>query len=157
MEVLGRCPGHGAPAAAMAGLLGAYLAALALPRAEVALKLTGLEGIRRLNAGFRALDRATDVLSFPALEGKPAAGFAGHLGDLAYCPAYAWSKRGRFHRDFGAESAFLLLHGVLHLCGQHHDSPAEERRMWGLARALHPLGRPYFGRLRALSPLGAPS
>jgi probable rRNA maturation factor len=141
----------------MAGLLGCYLAGLGLPKADVALKLTGLDGIRRLNRGFRGLDQATDVLSFPALDARPPRGFSGHLGDLALCPAYAWAKRGRFHRDFGAESAFLILHGLLHLYGQHHDSPAQERRMWSLARALHPLGQPYFRRLNALAPLGATS
>jgi probable rRNA maturation factor len=139
----------------MAGLLGVYLAALGLPKADVALKLCGEAGIRRLNAGFRSLDLATDVLSFPALDGRPKRGFQGHLGDLAFCPAYAWAKRGRFHADFGAECAFLLLHGLLHLCGQHHDSPAQEKKMWAMARALHPLGRRYFPALKTLAPLGA--
>ena len=155
MEALGRCAGHGKPGAALEGVLAAYLCGLGLPKAEVALKLTGPEGMRRLNTGYRGQDRPTDVLSFPALEGRPPAGFQGHLGDLAFCPAYAWAKRRRFYPDFGAECAFLLLHGLLHLSGQHHDNPAQERRMWSLARALHPLGRPYFPRLKALKPLGA--
>lgn len=155
--MLGRCPGHGAPAAALTGLLGAYLTDLGMPKAEVALKLCGTTAMRRLNAGFRGLDQATDVLSFPALEGRAKPGFQGHLGDLAFCPAYAWAKRGRFHPDFGAESAFLILHGLLHLCGQHHDSPAQERRMWATARALHPGGRRYFPGLKTLAPFGATS
>jgi rRNA maturation RNase YbeY len=152
--VLGRCAGHGAPASALAQTLGAYLCGLGLPKAEVALKLASPAAMRRLNAGFRGLDRPTDVLSFPALDGRAKPGFTGHLGDLAFCPAYAWSKRGRFHRDFGEECAFLLLHGLLHLSGRHHDSPTQERRMWALARSLHPLGRPYFRRLNALAPSG---
>jgi probable rRNA maturation factor len=153
--VLGRVKGHGAPRAALRGLLQDYLKGLGLPRADVALRLVGEGASRGLNRRWRGLDASTDVLSFPGLEGRPPRGFDGHLGDLALCLPYAWARRGRFNPDFGAECAFLILHGLLHLCGRHHDSPAQERAMWRLSRRLHPLGKGRFEALRSLGPEGA--
>jgi probable rRNA maturation factor len=154
-EVLGRAPGHGAPKAALRRLLGLYLAGLGLPAAQVTLKLVADGASRRLNRRWRGIDASTDVLSFPGLDGAPPRGFDGHLGDLALCLPYAWRKRRRFAPRFGAECAFLILHGLLHLCGRHHDSPAQERRMWQLSRRLHPLGAELFGALDRLAPEGA--
>ena len=153
--VLGRVPGHGAPKAALQRLLACYLHALGLPAASVTLKLVGEAASQRLNRQWRAIDASTDVLSFPGLDGKPPKGFDGHLGDLALCLPYAWRKRRRFAPRFGAECAFLTLHGLLHLCGRHHDTPAQEREMWRLSRRLHPLGAGLFGALDKLAPEGA--
>jgi len=150
---LGRAPGHGAPAAALRALLRSQLAALGLPDAGVTVRLVSERSCRGLNRRFRGKDGATDVLSFPALRRRAPLGFAGYLGDLALCPAYAWRRRGRFDPDFGGEAAFLVLHGLLHLSGRHHDDPAAERAMWRLSRRLHPLSRPWHAALRRLGPL----
>lgn len=152
VDVLGRARGHGAPDGALKGVLEAYLTGLGQPRAQVALKLVGEAECRRLNREWRSRDSSTDVLSFPGLDGRPPRGFEGHLGDLALCPPYAWRHRGRFAKAFGAECAFLLLHGLLHLCGRHHDSPSQERSLWQASRRLHPLGQPHFRALNALGP-----
>ena len=153
VRVVGRAPGHGAPAAALEALMRVYLKALGLGRASVTLSLVSPAQCRALNRRFRGLGKATDILSFPALEGLRRAGFGGYLGDLALCPAYAWRRRGRFDPDFGGESAFLVLHGLLHLSGRHHDTPAQERALWRLSAALHPLCRPWRSALRRLGPL----
>ena len=153
IQVLGRVRGHGAPARALKGLLGAYLEALGLEGASLTLMLVDGARCRGLNRRFRGLDRSTDVLSFPAAEGLRKPGFDGYLGDLALCLPYAWAHRGRFYPDFGAESAFLVLHGLLHLSGRHHDSPAQERDLWRLSLRLHRLSPPWHAALRALGPL----
>ncbi|MFI5355475.1 MAG: rRNA maturation RNase YbeY [Desulfobaccales bacterium] len=150
--MLGRVAGHGAPLKALQKLLGAYLLGLGQGKAQVALRLVSPEECRRLNRDYRGQDKATDILSFPGHEGRAPQGMEGHIGDLALCLPYAWKKRGRFDPDFGAECAFLLLHGLLHLNGQHHDSPAQEQVMWRLSRRLHPLGKAHFKALRALGP-----
>src|SRR5580700_3467915 len=103
LRVNGRAGGHGAPRSALSGLLRAYMEALGFKDASVTLRLVGPAECRALNRRFRALDRSTDVLSFPAGSARPAPGFKGYLGDLALCPAYAWRRRGRFDPDFGAE------------------------------------------------------
>lgn len=153
VRVVGSVDGYGAPARALKGVLAAYLRALRLPGAALTLTLVGGRDCRALNRRFRGKDRATDVLSFPAREGRPAPGFEGYLGDLALCPPFAWRERGRFFKDFGDEVAFLVLHGLLHLGGRHHDTPADEDSLWRLSRRLHPLGRPWSAALRGLAPL----
>lgn len=153
IEVCGRVQGWHAPRPALRSLLSAYLQALGMPQAQVTLRLVGDGVCRSLNRRFRGVDSATDILSFPGFEGRPPKGFNGYLGDLALCLPYAWRKRGRFDPAFSGESAFLLLHGLLHLCGQHHDSPAQEARMWRRSRRLKPLSRPFLKALAALRPV----
>ncbi len=133
------------------GLLAHYLKGLGHPNAGVGLLLCGDARSRRLNRDYRKKDKATDILSFPALAGAPPRGFSGFLGDLALDIPYAWRRRGRFaDRDhFEAEAAFLLLHGLLHLTGTHHDTPKEERRMERLTASHFP---PPNAMLRALAP-----
>ncbi len=156
VQVCGRVNGWPAAPAVLTELLRAYLKGLGLPRAGVTLRLVGDGACRALNRRFRGIDAPTDVLSFPALPAKPPRGFDGYLGDLALCLPYAWRKRGRFHPHFGGEAAFLTLHGLLHLSGLHHDSPAEEARMWRKSRRLQPLARPYLKDLAAWRPRTQP-
>lgn len=155
VEALGRAPGYGAPRAALRGLLGAALGQLGRPRASLTLRLVSGEESRSLNRRFRGLDRSTDILSFPSSAKPPAAGLSAYLGDLAFCPPYAWRRRGRFCPDHGEECARLLLHGLLHLVGLHHESPAQERRQAAQARRLEPLARRFAPSLRRLGPLEA--
>jgi probable rRNA maturation factor len=82
------------------------------------------------------LDRATDVLSFPALTSRPGRGFCGHLGDLALDWPYVRREFPRFEETLSAETALVLLHGCLHLSGRHHDHPREEALMWRLQRRM---------------------
>ncbi len=152
MAVLGRVPGHGAPRRALQAVLEVYCGALGLGRAGLTLRLVDEDQCRLLNLRFRGLDRPTDVLYFPAEATAPAPGFRGYLGDLALCPPYAWRRRGRFNPDFGAEAAFLALHGLLHLSGRHHDTPRQEAALEKLSLRLHPLGRARFAALRRLGP-----
>jgi len=112
------------------------LRALGLPRASVALRVCGGVEMRALNRRYRGIDRATDVLSFPAQPGAPKAAAAGHLGDLALDWNYLRRRYPRFEATLGREAALVLLHGCLHLSGRHHDSPAAEARLWAVQRRL---------------------
>jgi probable rRNA maturation factor len=147
IAVIGRVPGWRAPWGPWRRVLSAYLQGLGLPWAGVTLRLVGDLSSRRLNALHRKIDAPTDILSFPAQEGRAPRGFDGYLGDLALDLPYAWRQRGRFAKTFDAELAFLALHGLLHLTGRHHDSPKQEASHWRLSRRLHPLGGPHWARL----------
>ena len=149
---MGRVRGHGAPVAAIKQALTVYAGGLGFPQGGLTLRLVGERACRGLNRVHRGVDAATDILSFPSVEGPRLPGKASYLGDLAFCPPYAWRRRGRFFRDFGAETAFLLLHGLLHLTGRHHDTTRQERALERVSGRLHPLGRPWFADLRALGP-----
>jgi probable rRNA maturation factor len=94
---------------------------------RVGIVLTDDAVLRRLNADFRGKDRVTDVLSFPADADDSEDGK--YLGDIAVSLERAAEQAPRFGNRFPAEVDRLVVHGVLHLCGYDHHSPADGRRM----------------------------
>jgi probable rRNA maturation factor len=85
---------------------------------EVDILLAGDATLRRLNREFRAKDKPTDVLSFPA-----AAEFAnGHAGDLAISLQTAQRQADEHGHSLRDEVRVLLLHGLLHLAGMDHET-----------------------------------
>ena len=71
--------------------------------------------IRELNRQFRGVDKATDVLSFPAEEPN-------NLGDVAISVETAATKAKENRLSFENEIAQLILHGLLHLSGYDHET-----------------------------------
>jgi probable rRNA maturation factor len=71
--------------------------------------------IRELNQQFRGVDKATDVLSFPAEEKL-------NLGDIAVSVDTAAVQAKENGLSFEDEIAQLILHGLLHLCGYDHET-----------------------------------
>jgi probable rRNA maturation factor len=71
------------------------------------------ERIRQLNREHRAVDSATDVLSFPVDESGPAVE-PRELGDVVICA------------DHTEDLIEAVVHGVLHLCGYDHETDAGE-------------------------------
>ena len=71
--------------------------------------------IRELNRQFRGVDKATDVLSFPAEEKF-------NLGDIAVSVDTAALQATDNGLTFDDEIAQLILHGLLHLCGYDHET-----------------------------------
>ncbi|HEY8226365.1 MAG TPA: rRNA maturation RNase YbeY [Pyrinomonadaceae bacterium] len=72
--------------------------------------------IRELNRTFRAMDKATDVLSFPGgEEGRD-------LGDVAISIETAKVQAKRSGLTLEREIAQLILHGLLHLSGYDHET-----------------------------------
>jgi probable rRNA maturation factor len=138
--------------------------ALRLPAESVTVCLVTNSDMARWNRSYRGKKGATDVLSFPADEGKerhsmqrkqrkPRAGrsrflsstspissasTASYLGDIAIAPVVARRNARRFGRTFGEEMRILILHGMLHLMGYDHETDTGEmdRRERRLRRAL---------------------
>jgi probable rRNA maturation factor len=106
---------------------------------DVEVLLTSDLEIRRLNRAFRGKNKATDVLSFPAPE--EAEGVAGDLAISLDTAARQAAEHGHALRD---EVRILLLHGLLHLAGEDHETDggemaareAELRRVLGLGSSL---------------------
>ena len=117
------------PSRGLEKLLAWQLGRLGFPGASVTLLLCGDKASRSLNRRFRGKDSSTDILSFPAGEGKAPAGSRAYLGDLALNVPYSWRRRGRFARSFQGEIAFLTAHGLCHLIGYDHDTPGREKKM----------------------------
>ena len=87
--------------------------------------------MRSLNHQYAGNDYVTDVLSFPALEGKQpgSAGLESDLGDIFIClPQAAKQALGTGH-TLDTEVDMLLAHGVLHLMGYDHDTPRRRKAM----------------------------
>lgn len=117
----------------------------AVPRwaaGAVTIALVSDQAVRRLNRIFRGLDRATDVLSFPAerrqapgprpqgKDPKPGPGARGlgpdgslpPLGDIAIATGVARRQARAQKHSLQTELRVLALHGVLHLLGYDHDA-----------------------------------
>lgn len=89
----------------------------------------------RLNLRYRRKRKATDVLSFPAVDrkrpvvlrgGKVSRAGEGELGDIAIAPAVARRYAARNGRALEMELRILILHGVLHLLGYDHETDRGE-------------------------------
>jgi len=138
--------------------IGAFLAR-AVEAADLAgavsVLLTSDEEIRRLNREFRHKDKATDVLSFPALHVNGGERLA---GDLAISVETAAREAERREHPLAVELETLVLHGVLHLAGWDHETDKGEmaekeealRRKLGLEQGL--IHRAKSAELRAQVP-----
>ncbi len=110
------------------------------PAGELSLLLTGDAQVRALNRAHRGKNKATDVLSFPALRpGSRQAEKEEFLGDIAISVDTARRQAARYDAPLQNEVNRLLIHGMLHLLGHDHHDPgeravmeAEERRLAGV-------------------------
>lgn len=107
---------------------------LKLPPSELSLSLVRDARIRVLKREYFGIDAATDVLSFPAGE-FPGPGRA-PLGDIVISLDTARRAAKEFDTSFDRELALYLAHGLLHLLGHDHQTPADARKMERLERKL---------------------
>jgi probable rRNA maturation factor len=87
---------------------------------EVNVLLTTNSQMRALNRKFRRKNKATDVLSFRAVEAN------GVAGDIAISSEIARLQARRLGHSLDQELKVLLLHGLLHLAGHDHESDGGE-------------------------------
>jgi probable rRNA maturation factor len=111
----------------------AMLALLQLEKAELSVVLSGDAQIRELNKIYRGKDKSTDVLAFPMREGDfgrlHAALPSRLLGDVIVSVPTAKRQAAAAKRDALAEITMLVAHGLLHLLGWDHETPAKDRKM----------------------------
>ncbi len=108
-------------------------------------RFVGDEEIRALNRDFRGIDRATDVLSFPAIdypEGKTARDCpqliaeayddsmaSSFLGDIVISAEHAEAQAEEYGHSTVREFAYLLVHGLFHLMGYDHMTQRDKEKM----------------------------
>lgn len=114
---------------------------LGLKGHQLSIEFVNSKRIRSLNKEFRNKDKATDVLSFPQIEWESPHGtnsspitvvndFAPpHLGDIVISLPEAEKNAEKIGHDLDREVIFLLIHGLLHLCGHDHHEPEEDKIM----------------------------
>ena len=121
-------------------LLARLLTATGRAPALIGLTFVDDSVMRRLNQRHRRIDRATDVLAFPAaplvFDAAPPA-----LGDIVISAETARRQAdGTGARAVHEECRRLLIHGYLHLLGYDHErSRQEARRMQRMERRLERL------------------
>lgn len=116
-----------------------------MARCAVHLLLTDDETIRTLNRKHRQVDRATDVLSFPAIAypvGRTArdcpkrlrAAYdpdvdACMLGDIVLSYEHARTQAAEYGHSVRRELCYLVVHGLFHLMGYDHMTADEQKEM----------------------------
>jgi probable rRNA maturation factor len=114
--------------------------------AELAVMLTDDASIRTLNKQFRGIDRATNVLSFPAPEPGGASGEGAAppaLGDIAIAYETLRREADAEQKPFTHHLSHLAVHGFLHLLGYDHETDADADVMEALeTKILARLGIP---------------
>ncbi|WID94396.1 rRNA maturation RNase YbeY [Bosea vestrisii] len=118
-----------------------------LPEAELSLLLTDDKRIRIVNRDWRGFDKATNVLSFPAappekISSSPA------IGDIVLAFETVAREAEAEEKPFGDHLSHLVIHGLLHLIGEDHETEDQAERMEAIeTSALARLGiaDPYAG------------
>lgn len=111
---------------------------------QIELLLTDNEEIRRINQEFRAIDRPTDVLSFPMVDFEKPAEYdfleeeddcfdpeTGELilGNIVISKEKVVSQAEEYGHSLKREYAFLIAHSMLHLLGYDHMEEDERAVM----------------------------
>lgn len=102
--------------------------------AEVSVSFVNNDEIHELNRDYRGVDRPTDVLSFPMLDGDADEGDVDIgadsvvLGDIIISAEKAAEQAAAYGHSVERELAFLAVHSTLHLLGYDHEHSKEEEK-----------------------------
>jgi probable rRNA maturation factor len=88
---------------------------------ELSVTIVGDRSIRIINREYLARDRPTNVISFSLQEGECVGGSPHALGDVIISADTAAREASDGGMEFFERLSFLLLHGILHLCGYDHE------------------------------------
>ncbi len=103
--------------------------------AEIAVLLADDARVREVNRQWRAMDRPTNVLSFPGAPPERIAQ-APFLGDIILAFETTAAEAKAEDKPLDQHMTHLVVHGVLHLLGYDHKTPGDAERMEGLESAI---------------------
>lgn len=89
--------------------------------AEVSITFVDNSKIKELNKTYRKKDEVTDVLSFPIDEEL--------LGEVVISLPRAVEQAEDYGHSLRRETAFLMVHGLLHILGFNHKNDADKAEM----------------------------
>lgn len=100
------------------------------------------EEICRLNREMRGVDKVTDVLSFPTLDGIKGQALQKQehpfdideegrlmLGSIVVCAQRAREQAEEYGHSYERELHYLIVHGVMHCLGYDHEEEGEKAEM----------------------------
>jgi probable rRNA maturation factor len=103
------------------------LSALGCPEGtELSVTVVGDRSMRRINREYLAKDRPTNVISFSQQEGDCGSMATDLLGDVIISADTAAREAEQGNMQPFERLCFLLLHGILHLCGYDHERSGDE-------------------------------
>jgi probable rRNA maturation factor len=92
---------------------------------ELSISIISDKSIQVINRDYLSKDRPTNVISFSLQEGE-FSGVAHHaLGDVIISADTAQRESLEGDMEFFERMSFLLMHGILHLCGYDHERSGE--------------------------------
>ena len=98
------------------------------------------DAIRAINAEYRGIDRATDVLSFPLYERDDEIELfddeLSPFGDIVLSVPHAIAQAEEYGHSVEREVCYLVVHGLMHLAGYDHIEPEDKREMRAEEEAL---------------------
>jgi len=94
---------------------------------ELSIVFTDDEHIKILNRQYLGKNKATNVLSFPLLEGKYFNINPHMMGDIVISVDTAEKDARKGKLTLQQEIDFLLIHGILHLLGYNHENTSREK------------------------------
>ena len=96
-----------------------------------------VDSVKEINKKYRGIDRETDVISF-ALEDDNIfpKGSIKMLGDIYISVPKMKAQAIEYGTGEKRETAFLVIHGLLHLLGYDHMTKEEEKIMFGEQEAI---------------------
>lgn len=111
---------------------------------EMSLTFVKNPEIKEINAKYRGVDRATDVISFAindddeeiVMDDEMAAMLPKDLGDLFISIDKVKEQALFLGHSEDRELGFLVVHGFLHLNGYDHEKPADEEKMFSLQEKI---------------------
>ena len=127
---------------AMRRRLNVLMKDLGLSETELSITITDDREIRAINAQYRGVDKATNVLAFALEEGPLMPGAPRVLGDIVISADTIRREAGPLGYTDGEMLYFYLVHGLLHLIGYDHEKgpkeaarqEAETERLWNMIR-----------------------
>ncbi|MBH9986742.1 rRNA maturation RNase YbeY [Bartonella sp. W8098] len=103
---------------------------------ELSLVFTDDANIRTINAKWRHIDKATNVLSFPAFPMQPGQRPGPILGDIVIARETVQREAQEENKSFDDHLSHLIVHGLLHLTGYDHQNDDEAEQMESLERKI---------------------
>jgi probable rRNA maturation factor len=120
---------------------------------ELSVSIVSDQAIRRINRDYLAKDRPTNVISFSLQEGDFSGVTPHALGDVVISADTALREADEADLEHFERLCFLLLHGILHLCGYDHERSGDVE-----AKRMEKKEKELFGILKKeglLSPAGS--
>jgi rRNA maturation RNase YbeY len=102
---------------------------------NIAVVLTDDEHLRTLHRDFMGIDTVTDVMTFPVTDPGSEVNM-GAGGDIIVSVDRAAFQGTDFGNSVAEEVCFLVVHGLLHLCGWNDSTDAERSLMLDRQRQL---------------------